>query len=725
MRMLRDLGVKLVSDADIGSLYQDILKIAMALSRADAGTVQLLDEATNALVIVATEGFSAAVTAHFAHVDASSHTSCGIALARNERSFVEFDAPGWESDEALRLHVESGYRTGQSTPLVSQAGKAIGMVSTHWRESRHRPTGHELDGLDLLASQVANLIELRRSEQRLRESRAQLEAELKDARTLQQLSAELRNGASLHEALLDAAIAIMGSNFASLQRLDPADGALELLAARGFSDRARTAWKRVAIGSCTSCGIALSTGKRVVLMDVRSPDVIPDPGERANFAETGIVAVQTTPLLTRTGRVVGMISTQWRFPHAPSERALRSFDQLARQAADMIDRATADAELAYGAEQLREADRRKDEFLAVLAHELRNPLAPIRTGLELLRVAGDSEQSVRQVREMMERQVGHMVRLVDDLLDVSRITSGKIRLQREIVSLSGLVETAIEANREALSNGALALDVTLPRSAIRLEVDPTRFVQIVSNVLHNAIKFTPPGGRLTIEAHRRNGHAVLTVTDSGAGISKGMLPHVFDLFVQGDHEGARGQSGLGIGLALARKLAEMHGGTIAATSEGVGKGSTFTIEVPVAKESGPTGPRPRSERVRQTTRRVLVIDDNRDAAESIATLVLAMGGEAVAAFDGESGVAEAMRAQPHLVFVDIGMPGMDGYDTARALRRLFGDDIMLVALTGWGQDEDKRRSRDAGFDHHLTKPPEPDVLERLIASCIARDRGPR
>jgi signal transduction histidine kinase len=305
----------------------------------------------------------------------------------------------------------------------------------------------------------------------------------------------------------------------------------------------------------------------------------------------GYRSAQSTPLVTRAGKAIGMVSTHWREPgHRPEERQLHFLDLLARQAADLLERAVAEDTLRRSEMQLKEADRRKDEFIAMLAHELRNPLAPVRAGLEVIRLVGESDGPIARVRTIMERQVGHMVRLVDDLLDVSRITSGKIRLQREPMALHDLIHSAVEANRAAIAAADLELEVDLPEQACVVDVDATRFVQVVSNLLHNATKFTPPGGSIVVQGRVREAEGeepqlALSVLDSGIGIPEEMLAHVFDLFVQG--EGVSSHPGLGIGLALARRLIEMHGGTVDAQSDGPGRGSRFIVRLPLVKAALP------------------------------------------------------------------------------------------------------------------------------------------
>jgi CheY-like chemotaxis protein len=319
-----------------------------------------------------------------------------------------------------------------------------------------------------------------------------------------------------------------------------------------------------------------------------------------------------------------------------------------------------------------------------------------------------------------------MVRLIDDLLDVSRITSGRIQLQRQPTPLADLINRAVEANRDPFDAAHIQLNVHIPAEAHILDIDRTRMVQVLSNLLNNAAKFTPPHGHVEISAQvtapatrEADGRVALMVSDDGAGISEKMLPRIFDLFTQGDHS----QPGLGIGLALARRLVEMHGGRIEASSEGPGRGSVFTIDLPVAHlaqmDSADMTPR-----VEHVSRRVLIVDDNEDAAESLAMLIEVLGGQARIALNGLAGLQAVAEFRPDLVLLDIGMPGIDGYETCRRIRlEPFGRDVLVVALTGWGQEQDKRRALDAGFDAHLTKPADPAVLERILSAPVST--GPR
>ncbi len=372
---------------------------------------------------------------------------------------------------------------------------------------------------------------------------------------------------------------------------------------------------------------------------------------------------------------------------------------------------------------LREADRRKDEFLATLSHELRNPLAPIRTALEVMRLAREDPGLFEQARATMERQLRQLVRITDDLLDVSRITQNKVELRRERIDLRAVLHSAIEATRPLIEARRHQLTLDLPARPVWVDADFTRLAQTFSNLLNNAAKYTEEGGQIRVTAEAGATAATVTVADTGVGIPPVMLSRIFDMFTQLQAHRDRSQGGLGIGLTLAKRLVDLHGGTIEAASEGPGCGSRVSVRLPLAGAAeiarAVTLAAPESA---HPACRVLVAEDNADAAEMMRVMLRLRGHEVRVAADGVAAVALAREFAPQIAFVDIGMPHMDGYDAARHIRALLGHGVVLVALTGWGQDEDKRRSHDAGFDHHLTKPPEPELLDRLIEQCAARDR---
>ncbi len=372
---------------------------------------------------------------------------------------------------------------------------------------------------------------------------------------------------------------------------------------------------------------------------------------------------------------------------------------------------------------LRDADRRKDEFLATLAHELRNPLAPLRNSLHLLRLSGSSDPAVEQVREMMERQINHMVRLVDDLMELSRITRGKIELRKERVHLADVIHNAIETSQPVVDAAGHTLVLDIPDEPIILHADPVRLAQVFANLINNAAKYTPRAGQIWCTARRENGSIVVTIRDTGIGIPSDMLPRVFDMFTQVDSSHHRIQSGLGIGLTLVQSLIELHGGTVAALSEGLGKGSEFVVRLPVADILPAETAPPKRAPSALAPVRVLVVDDNYDAADSLGMLVECLGAEVHVVHDGPAALHALETFHPALVLLDIGMPGMDGYEVARRIRlHPEFQDLTLIALTGWGQDEDRRRSHAAGIDYHLIKPPDIDTLQALMVSVGNNER---
>jgi PAS domain S-box-containing protein len=371
---------------------------------------------------------------------------------------------------------------------------------------------------------------------------------------------------------------------------------------------------------------------------------------------------------------------------------------------------------------LQDADRRKDEFLATLAHELRNPLAPIRNGLHVLRRYGTEGLGAEKLLPMMERQVEHLVRLVDDLIEISRISKGKIELKKERCDLAGILRDAIETSRPHIEAADQRLIVELPSSPVTLDADPVRLAQVFANLLNNAAKYSDEGGRIWLKAGQVGEEALVSVRDEGAGIEADMLPRVFDLFAQANGVSRHGRGGLGVGLALARGLVQLHGGSAFGYSDGPGQGSEFTVRLPMdaaivagaeCAENAAAAP--------ERCCRVLVVDDDRDVGDSLGILLKCIGVDALVTYGGAAAIVAITEFKPHLAFIDVGMPGMDGYETARRIRALpEGKNITLVALTGWGQAGDRQRALEAGFDQHFVKPIEVGALESLLASTPVR-----
>jgi PAS domain S-box-containing protein len=421
--------------------------------------------------------------------------------------------------------------------------------------------------------------------------------------------------------------------------------------------------------------------------------------------------------LTVRGRTIGVLT----FISAESDHV---YDQTDLDVAkDLASRTAIAVENTQLYRELRDADRRKDEFLATLAHELRNPLAPLRNGLQVLKLGGGSGQKADEARSMMERQLSHMVRLVDDLLDVSRITRNKLELRKERVALSAVVHSAVDTSRPLIEEFGHTFSVTLTPTPVFVDADPVRLAQVLSNLLNNAAKYTSPGGAITLTAEAQGAEAVIRVRDDGLGIPIDAQPHIFEMFSQLDRSVERAQGGLGIGLTLVRRLVEMHGGTVGVRSEGPGTGSEFTVRIPVLKDAqtGASEGIPELEVSARTNRRILVVDDNRDAAESLGMMLDLMGNDVRTAGDGLAAIEAARDFQPDVVLLDIGLPRLNGYDACRRIREQpWSKGMVIVALTGWGQEEDRRRSREAGFDHHLVKPVEFAMLQQLFS-----DHGPR
>ncbi len=459
----------------------------------------------------------------------------------------------------------------------------------------------------------------------------------------------------------------------------------------------------------------LKTGQSEMVPEV--PDawieaICPDGEQRRLLRKLAPRSLIVVPLAAR-GRILGAVSflrsNGRRYGADDLDLAL----ELARRAASAID----NARLYH---EVREADRRKDEFLATLAHELRNPLAPIRNGLQILSMAGDNKTLFAEMRDMLERQVEQMVRLVDDLLDVSRITRGKIELRQERLELSAVVQSALETSRPLIEAAHHHLTVSLPPEPLVVFGDLTRLAQVLSNLLNNAAKYTPDGGHIWLSVERDAQEAVLRVRDDGIGIPEEMQQQAFEMFMQMNRSQERTQGGLGIGLTLVRSLTEKHGGSVVVRSDGMGKGSEFTVRLPLAPEA------PQTLRLQQAdqapemaplaTYRIMVVDDNVDSAQSLGTLLKLHGAEVRIAYDGLSALETATAFVPDVVLLDIGMPGMDGYEVARRLRALpHLETAVLVAQTGWGQEEDRRRSEEAGCDYHLVKPIDLEALEELLA----------
>ncbi|MGV7207507.1 ATP-binding protein [Oxalobacteraceae bacterium A2-2] len=455
----------------------------------------------------------------------------------------------------------------------------------------------------------------------------------------------------------------------------------------------------------------LRGGGVLVIHDVRR-ELSAETGA-AMFNAIGIEAIICCGLV-KDGRLVAMMAVHQATPRrwSPEEVAL---------AQEVVERCWAHIERVRAMQTLRQEDRRKTEFLATLAHELRNPLATIANGLALLPLKmGDADGTTR-VHGMMERQLSHLVHLVDDLLDIGRITQGKVALKRERVRLGAIVDSALEAARPLAETRRHQLIVNQPYAPLELEADATRIAQVLGNLLNNAAKYTPEGGRIGLDVSAENGQAVVRVSDNGIGISREDLPSIFDLFMQAGSTREHAQGGMGIGLALARQLVQLHGGSVHAASGGPGQGSCFTVRLPLAPALPQAAPQAASDAIPEAAPgSILVVDDNGDAAHMLADILELSGHAARVALSGPDALDMMKREPAQIVLLDIGMPGMDGYEVARRLRAMHWQRRpVLVALTGWGTERDQSLTREAGFDHHLTKPANLAALNQIISASLA------
>jgi PAS domain S-box-containing protein len=542
----------------------------------------------------------------------------------------------------------------------------------------------------------------------------ELASQLADLQRLHHMSTRLSKTLDLKVILdetLRTATAIENTDMGMISLADPEEGALQLATSQGFEPDFLSLVQRAPSG-VGAAGVCFAEKRRVVVEDSEIDPIFDEYRDAARLA--GFRAVHSTPLITRTGRLVGVLSTHFRSPRKPTDRAMHLVDLCARQAVEFIENARLYSEL-------QASNRSKDEFLAVLAHELRNPLAPIRNSLHILRLSGELSPAGEKIQEVMERQVDHLVRMVDDLLEVSRISRGKIELRRQPMELATAILNAVETSRPLIDEAGHQLAISIPPQPLTLNADSVRLSQIIANLLNNSAKYTDPGGQIWLTAQPEGEEVVISIRDTGIGIPRDKLNHVFDMFAQLQPAGRRTTGGLGIGLTLVKRLAEMHGGQVEASSDGAGKGSEFKIRLPLEKsrpEAPPAAePRLPNARTALAERRILVVDDNRDAADSLGLFLKFMGAAVDVAYDGATALELLPAFRPEIVLLDVGMPVLDGFEVARRMRQLpEGQNILLVAITGWGQEEDRRRTADAGFDQHLVKPVDPVMLQNLLAA---------
>jgi PAS domain S-box-containing protein len=582
----------------------------------------------------------------------------------------------------------------------------------------------ELMPLRADSGEVTGFIKILRDRTLERQEAARREAAQRDLKFLAEASAELAS-LSDYQTTLDKIAHLAVPHFADWCSVDMLDdsGSLQRVAVahadpakeKHGGDLHRDFPERVTEGGPWH---VLSTGQaeRVEeISDEMLAQSIVDPDYLAALRELGLYSYMGVPLTVR-GKTLGVIS----FITAESHRRYTAEDQSLAQ--DLARRAAVAIENANLLRVLQETDRAKDVFLATLAHELRNPLAPVWNGLSIIKRVPDDARRVQQVAEMIGRQVGQLARLVDDLLDVSRISTGKIELKKQPADLGSILHSAIETSRPHIEAARHKLSVQLPQEPIDLEADAVRLAQVFSNLLNNAAKYTRPGGNIELIVQVEPERLVVRVRDNGAGIAPQMLSKVFGLFTQVTHPSERSQGGMGIGLSLVEGLVRLHGGSVEAHSQGPDKGSEFIVYLPRLKPAATTVEPQGTAQVVSTEpaagrrRRILVVDDNADAANTLAELLQILGSEISVAHDGLSAVERVAQFSPDVVLLDIGLPDINGYEVARRIRGLEGlPQPRLIALTGWGQEQDKKLAAQAGFDDHWTKPVDSDRLQQLAA----------
>jgi signal transduction histidine kinase/DNA-binding response OmpR family regulator len=578
-----------------------------------------------------------------------------------------------------------------------------------------------------LQARVAARLEIARIR---REAEAATREEAQALQTLNRIGMTLAAELDLErivQAVTDAATAVSGAQFGAFF-YNVVNDKGESYQLYTISGAPREAFEKFGMPRNTAVFAATFVGAGMVRVD----DITKDPRYGRNAPHQGmpkghlpVRSYLAAPVMSRAGEVVGGLFFGHPQPGIFTERAERLVEGIAAQAAVAFDKAQLYEQRLQLIGELQQADRRKDEFLATLSHELRNPLAPLRNSLHLLRAAGGGGAAA-PIHDMMERQVNHLVRLVDDLLETSRISRGAFDLKKERVELGEAVRNAVETSQPLIQAAGHELRLDLPGAPLWIEGDPVRLAQILANLLNNAARYTDPGGRISLSAALAGGAVKISVRDNGTGIAPEAQPRLFEMFSRESRSSGRNQGGLGIGLALARRLAEMHGGGIEAKSDGPGKGAEFIVTLPLATEQRPAEAAGAPRGAALKPRRILVVDDNHDAAESLSMVLKFLGADVRVARDGPEALAAFEAYDPAVVLLDIGLPGMDGYEVARRIRSGFPSRrAALVALTGWGQDKDRREAREAGFDQHLIKPAEIGALQALLASLETDHRAER
>jgi PAS domain S-box-containing protein len=782
---LHALSTQLIQADDIQALYERILDTAVAIMRADFASIQMLDEARGELLLLGHRGFNPDAAKFWKWVRPASRSTCGVALRTGKRAVApDVERCEWMAgSDDLETYLQTGIHAVQTTPLLSRSGAVIGMISTHWREP-HDPSPEDLRMMDLLARQAADLIDRQRVQDALRESEARFRTVIENSRDGIHLL-DVASGRYVFMSPAEVALTGFGADElremtreAACERIHPDDRELpiqqqrDIIAGvrphgtieyrwkvksgeyRWFSDsRSAVRDSRGVVVSLVGVTRDITDRKRAELAEHEREEryrtlfesidqgfciveVLFDGAVPVDyrFLEVNPVFEQQTGIARAVGRRmreiapgheehwfqiygrVAMTGEPVRFEN-PARALGRFYEVYAFRVGSPEQRRVAIlfsdiTERRRATEQLLEADRRKTEFLAVLSHELRTPLAPIRNSIYLLEHGAAASEPAMRARQVIRRQTEHLTRLVDDLLDVTRISRGKIHLRQDLLDLREIVRQTANDQRSLFEQEHVALRVELGAGPVWVRADEVRIAQVVSNLLQNAVKFTPTGGVVTVSV---NGSATaeIVVRDSGAGMEPDEIERMWEPFAQADRSLARTQGGLGLGLPLVKGLVELHGGTVRARSEGRGRGAEFHVTLPLAAEGTVPAEKPGAGVI--GSRQVLVIEDNVDAGQSLADILELRGHHVRVARDGRSGLELAHELRPDVVFCDIGLPDVDGFDVARAMRR---DDCFrstrIIALTGYAQAQDRQRAREAGFDAHVAKPADLDELMKAM-----------
>jgi PAS domain S-box-containing protein len=666
LRRLHEVSSRLIELPALPDQLGLILAAACEVHQSGRGLVSLFDPRSQRLVIEASTGFDEAALRRLRAAEPG-QLACDLAFLRGRRVVVEDIARDPEAQAFRQLALQEDIRALHGMPLLSMSGEVIGVLSVHFAEPR-LPTPREISLTDIYARKAAVIVERARAASRAAQTEHRFRVALESSGVPFSVLAPVRDELG---AIVDFRWEYLNAAAARVLRQSAPDLA----------------------------------GRRVL-------DVLPGTWDVPGLFDAYVAVVeggQTRELVLQPAS--HGIAGWFHVIASPFEGS------VAVWFADITERKRHE-------QALQDADRRKDEFLATLAHELRNPLAPIRQAALISQAANATEAQKRWSHEVIDRQVKHMALLLDDLLDVSRITRGMLQLRRSATELRSVIDAAVETARPSIDAKRHRLQIDLPAEAVMVDADPLRLAQVVANLLTNAAKYTDPQGAIRVLAARAGDDVTIEVSDNGIGLRADALTEIFDMFTQVRSAEDRSSGGLGIGLALAKGLVELHGGTIAAASDGPGRGSRFTIRLPrAAARQGTAAPAGTGERTAGPRRRVLVADDNRDAADSLAALLRLAGHEVSVAYDGEAALAEYTRWGPDAALLDIGMPRRSGYEVAAEIRnRPGGAAVMLVAVTGWGQTKDRSTAIAAGFDHHLTKPVDPERVQELLASHGAVER---